>query len=87
MNDLITERPSHHEYIKPLDVLIQKSNHITFGYKSLRTLVPIVWNTLLAEIQVQTKLGEFKTKIGKIDFAWCYCMKFCDKQKKIQQNL
>ena len=51
MNELITERPSQHKYRKPLDLLIPKSNQITFGYKSFRTLAPIVWSTLPAEIQ------------------------------------
>ena len=30
MNEVITERPSQHQYRKPLDLLIPKSNHITF---------------------------------------------------------
>ena len=69
MNELITERPSQHKYRKPLDLLIPKSNQITFGYKSFRTLAPIVWNTLPAEIQALTKLDEFKTKIGSCKFG------------------
>ena len=87
INELITERPSQHKYRKPLDLLIHKSNQITFGYKSFRTLAPIVWNTLPAEIQALTKLDEFKTKIDKIEFAWCSCIKCCEKQKQVQQNL
>ena len=69
MNDLITERPSQHQYRKPLDLLIPKSNQISFGYKSFRILAPTTWNTLPAEIQALTKLDEFKTKIGKANFA------------------
>ena len=47
MNDLITERPSQHQYRKPLDLLIPKSNQITFGYNySFRTLAPTIWNKL-----------------------------------------
>ena len=87
INELITERPSQHQYRKPLDLLIPKSNQITFGYKSFRTLAPIVWNTLPAEIQALTKLDEFQTKIAKIEFAWCSCIKCCEKQKQVQQNL
>ena len=86
MNELITARPSQHQYRKPLDLLIPKSNQITFGYKSFRTLAPTVWNTLPAEIQAQTKLEEFKTKIGRINLAWCSCQKCCDKQKQAQHN-
>ena len=87
INELITERPSQHQYRKPLDLLIPKSNQITFGYKSFRTLAPIVWNTLPAEIQALTKLDEFQTKIAKIEFAWCSCITCCEKQKQVQQNL
>ena len=76
MNDLITERPSQHQYRKPLDLLIPKSNQISFGYKSFRTLAPTIWNTLPAEIQALTKLDEFKTKIGKINLAWCSCQRW-----------
>ena len=87
ITELITERPSQNQYREPLDLLIPKSNQITFGYKSFRTLAPIVWNTLPAEIQALTKLDEFKTKIDKIEFAWCSCIKCCEKQKQVQQNL
>ena len=64
-NDLVTERPSQHQYRKPLDLLIPKSNQISFGYKSFRTLAPTVRITLPAEIQELTKLDEFKIEIGK----------------------
>ena len=84
MNDLITKRLSKPQYRKPLD--IPKSKQISFRYKSSRTLAPTIWNTLLAEIQALAKLDEFKTKIGKINFAWCSCQKCCDKQKQAQQN-
>ena len=67
MNDLITKRPSQNQYRKPLDLLIPKSNQISFGYKSFRILALTIWNTLLAEIQALTKLNESKTKIGKIN--------------------
>ena len=87
MSELITARPSQHRYRRPLDLLIPKSNQITFGYKSFQTLAPTVWNTLPAEIQALTKNEEFKTKLGKIDLAWCSCQKCCDKQKQVQQNL
>ena len=60
MNELITERPSQHKYRKPLDLLNPQSHQITFGYKSFRTIAPIVWNTLPAEIQALTKLEELK---------------------------
>ena len=73
MNELITERPSQHQYRKPLDLLIPKSNQITFGYNSFRTLAPTLWNKLPAEIQALTKLEDFRTKIGNINFAWCSC--------------
>ena len=86
MNELITARPLQHQYRKPLDLLIPKSNQITFGSKSFRTLAPTVWNTLPAEIQALTKLEEFKTKLGKIDLEWCSCQKCFDKQKSFQQN-
>ena len=86
MNDLITERPSQHQYRKPLDLLIPKSNQISFGYKSFRTLAPTIWNTLPAEIQALTKLDEFKTKIGKINLSWFSCQRCCVKQKQAQQN-
>ena len=71
MDDLITKRPSKHQYRKPLDLLIPKSNQISFGYKSFRTLAPTIWNTLPAEVQALTKLNDFKTKIGKINFTLC----------------
>ena len=87
MNELITERPLQHKYRIPLDLLIPKSNQITFGYKSFRTIAPKVWNTLHAEIRALTKLEEFQTKIGKVEFSWCSCIKCCDKQKQVQQNL
>ena len=82
MNDLITERPPQHQYRKPLDLLIPKSNQITLGYKSFRTLAPTIWNTLSAEIQALTKLDDFITKIGDMNFAWCSCQKCCDKKRK-----
>ena len=87
MNDLITERPSQHKYRKPSDLLMPKSNQITLGYKSFRALAPIAWNTLPAEMQARTTLEEFQTKKGQIEFAWCCCVKCCDKQKQFQQNL
>ena len=62
MNELITERPSQHKCRKPLDLLIPRSNQITFGYKSFRTLAPIVWNTLPAEIQALKSLTNLKLK-------------------------
>ena len=83
MNDLITERPSKHQYRKPLDLLIPKSNQISFGYKSSRTLAPTIWNTLPDEIQAMTKLDDFKTNLGNINFA-CFCQNICDKQKQAQ---
>ena len=86
MNDLITERPPQHQYRKPLDLLIPKSNQITLGYKSFRTLAPTIWNTLPAEIQALPKLDDFKTKIGNLNFAWCSCQKCRDKQKQAQHN-
>ena len=86
INDLITERPSQHQYRKPLDLLIPKSNQIRLRYKSFQTLALTIWNTLPAEIQALTKLDEFKTKIGKMNFAWCSCQKCCDKQKQAQDN-
>ena len=87
VSELIANRLSQHSYWKSLDLLIPKSNQITFAYKSFQTLAPTVWNTLPAEIQALTKLEEFKTKLGKIDLAWCSCQKCCDKQKQVQQNL
>ena len=86
MNDLIAERPSQHQYRKPLNLFIPKSNQISFLFKSFRTLAPTIWNTLPTEIQALTKLDEFESKIGKINFAWCSCQKLCDKQKQAQQN-
>ena len=52
-----------------------------FGYRGFLTLAPTIWNTLPTEIQALAKLEEFKTKVGKIDLAWCSCQKCCDKQK------
>ena len=72
---------------KALDLLMPKSNQITYGYKSFRTLAPIVWNTLFAEIQALPKFDEFQTKKGKIEFTLCSCIKFYEKQKQVQQNL
>ena len=66
MNDLITERPSQHQYRKPLDLLIQKSNQISFRYKSFRNLAPTTRNTLPAEIQALIKLHEFKTRTRQV---------------------
>ena len=59
-----------------------KSNQNTFEYKSFRSLAPTIWNTLPTEIQAETKLEDFKTKIGRINLAWCSCQKCCDKQNK-----
>ena len=85
-NGLNTKRPSQHQYRKPLDLLIPKSNQICFGQKSFQTLVPTIWNTLPAEIQALTKLEDFKSKMGNLKFAWCSCQRCCDKQKQAQHN-
>ena len=61
MSELITTRPSQHQYRKPSDLLIPKSNQITFEYKSFRTLAPKILNTLPAEIQALSMLKEIKT--------------------------
>ena len=65
MNDLITKRPSQNQCRKPLDLLIPRSNQITFEYKSFRTLATAIWVTLPAEIQALTKLDNFKAEIIK----------------------
>ena len=85
MNVLSTKEPLNVNTENP-DLLILKSNQISFGYKRFRTLGPTIWNILSAEIQALTKIDEFKTKIGKINFAWCSCQKCCDKQKQAQHN-
>ena len=94
MNDLITERPSQYQYSKPfLDLLIPKSNQISFGYKIIRTLPPTIWNTLSAEIQALTKLDEWKTNKTSIPWtpgSWIYLsnMKIIVGQKRfLNKNL
>ena len=72
----MTSRPTREKYKLYLE--IPKSNQLRFGTKSLRYLVPKVWNSLPYHIKSSENLTIFKTLIKNWNGTVCSC-KICKK--------
>ena len=66
-----SHRPVRLNYSLNLD--IPRVHSVRFGYNSLRSLAPNIWNSLQLNIKSATDIAKFKKYIKNWDFSTCDC--------------
>ena len=73
MQDIFKIKSSSYSLRKSNDLQRYRSNQVTFGSNSLRSLGPQIWNGLPNEIKSAENLNSFKNMIKKLDGQNCKC--------------